>query len=175
MLSAGVSPVAVLRGVWAFFKNANLDGKYPPLLGPKFLVDGVAHPGLYPFATNVGITNDDNVVPSAGAGRATIAGISEPEGQHKHVFTLEGNLNAADDNFFNDRVSSIVVQQAVWAFFPNAGFNAQYPRTLGPGLYSFVVDFGIQNDDLSSLQPVGNRWGRRGRCGDVSCLRLRFF
>ena len=26
-------------------------------------------------------------------------------GQHKHVFRAEPNLNAADDNFFNDKVS----------------------------------------------------------------------
>jgi hypothetical protein len=161
-----VSSVAVLHGVWAFYKNSNFDGKYPPLLGPRFTVDGVAHPGLYPFVTNVGITNDDMSSLQPVQGGATISGISQPEGQvalfenagfhgqHKHVYTLEGNLNASDDNFFNDRVSSIAVQQSVWAFYRNSGLNGQYPRTLGPGVYSFVVDFGIQNDDMSSLQPV---------------------
>ena len=160
-----VSSVAVLSGVWAFFKNANYDGKYPPLLGPKIHPDG-PYPGLYPFVGNIGIQNDDMSSLEIVQGGATIQGLSQPEGhvvlfenagfhgQHKHVFTLEGNLNASDDNFFNDRVSSIVVEQSVWAFYRNSGMNGQYPRTLGPGVYSYVVDYGIQNDDMSSLQPI---------------------
>ncbi|HEY6376854.1 MAG TPA: beta/gamma crystallin-related protein, partial [Edaphobacter sp.] len=160
-----VSSVAALRAVWAFFKNANYNVKYPPLLGPTIRVNG-AYPGLYPFVANIGIQNDDMSSLEPVAGGASIAGISQPEGQvvlfenagfhgqHKHVYTLEGNLNASDDHFFNDRVSSIVVQQSVWAFYRNSGMNGQYPRTLGPGLYSYVVDYGIQNDDMSSLQPL---------------------
>ena len=160
-----VSSVAVLSSVWAFFKNANYDGKYPPLLGPKMHPDG-PYPGLYPFVGNIGIQNDDMSSLEIVQGGATIQGLSQPlghvvlfenagfHGAHKHVFTLEGNLNASDDNFFNDRVSSIVVEQSVWAFYRNSGMNGQYPRTLGPGLYSFVVDYGIQNDDMSSLQPI---------------------
>jgi hypothetical protein len=38
-------------------------------------------------------------------------------GQHKHVFRAEANLNAADDNFFNDKVSSLVVLEGNWAFY----------------------------------------------------------
>jgi hypothetical protein len=75
-------------------------------------------------------------------------------GQHKHVFGREPNLNAGDDNFFNDRVSSIVVLESTWAFYRNANFNGQYSRTLGPGLYPDVRNVDIQNDDMSSLQPV---------------------
>jgi Beta/Gamma crystallin len=80
-------------------------------------------------------------------------------GQHKHVFGREPNLNAGDDNFFNDRVSSIVVLESTWAFYRNANFNGQYSRTLGPGLYPDVRNVDIQNDDMSSLQPVW--WFRR--------------
>ena len=75
-------------------------------------------------------------------------------GAHKHVFGPEPNLNAGDDNFFNDRVSSIVVLEGTWAFFRNSNFNGQYARTLGPGLYPFVGNVDIQNDDMSSLRPV---------------------
>ena len=75
-------------------------------------------------------------------------------GAHKHVFGPEPNLNAGDDNFFNDRVSSIVVLEGTWAFFRNANFNGRYARTLGPGLYPNVGNVDIQNDDMSSLQPV---------------------
>ncbi|MEG3437327.1 beta/gamma crystallin-related protein [Pannus brasiliensis CCIBt3594] len=75
-------------------------------------------------------------------------------GAHKHVFGREPNLNAEDDNFFNDRVSSIVVISGNWAFYRHAGFDGQYARILGPGTYPFVEDVDIQNDDISSLQPV---------------------
>jgi hypothetical protein len=160
-----VSSVAVLRGVWAFFKNANYNVKYPPLLGPTVRING-AFPGLYPFVSNVGITNDDMSSLKPVQGTATISGINQPEGQvvlfehvgfhgpHKHVYTAESNLNAPDDNYFNDKVSSIVVQQSVWAFYRNSGMNGPYGRNLAPGLYSYVGDYGIQNDDMSSLQPL---------------------
>src|SRR5262249_55852762 len=75
-------------------------------------------------------------------------------GQHKHVFGPEPNLNAADDNYFNDKVSSLVVLEGNWAFFPDSGFKpAPYPAILGPGSYH-VLPAGIKNDDMSSLQPV---------------------
>jgi hypothetical protein len=38
-------------------------------------------------------------------------------GQHKHVFRAEPNLNAGDDNFFNDKASSLVVVEGNWALF----------------------------------------------------------
>ena len=59
-------------------------------------------------------------------------------GAHKHVFTNEANLNAGDDNTFNDITSSIVVVEGRWDFFLNSGFNGKLGPTLGPGLYSSV-------------------------------------
>jgi Beta/Gamma crystallin len=53
-------------------------------------------------------------------------------GAHKHVFTREPNLNAADDNFFNDKVSSLAIFQGNWMFFKNSGF-APPPYPPGPG------------------------------------------
>src|SRR5207248_3330645 len=73
-------------------------------------------------------------------------------GPHKHVFNAEDNLNSDDDDSFNDSVSSIVVISGNWRFFRNAGFDDDYPVVLGPGLYSWVEDFEIRNDDISSLQ-----------------------
>jgi Beta/Gamma crystallin len=75
-------------------------------------------------------------------------------GAHKHVLGAESNLNASDDNFFNDRVSSIVVLEGNWAFYRNSNFNGQYARILGPGAYPSVGNVDIQNDDMSSLRPV---------------------
>jgi hypothetical protein len=85
-------------------------------------------------------------------------------GQHKHVFGPEPNLNAPDDNFFNDKVSSLVfLRSESWKFYRDAGFNTPYPPTLGPvqgpdgyvpGRYPFVANVEIKNDDMSSLQPA---------------------
>src|SRR5690242_4711895 len=74
-------------------------------------------------------------------------------GAHKHVFSREPNLNAGDDNFFNDKVSSLVVLEGNWAFFADSNFHRQYPPILGPGLYP-GLPAGIKNDDMSSLQAV---------------------
>jgi Beta/Gamma crystallin len=77
-------------------------------------------------------------------------------GAHKHVFDHETNLNAPDDDSFNDRVSSIVVFSGNWKFFKDSGFQNPYPVVLGPGLYNFVGKFKITNDDMSSLTTVAD-------------------
>jgi len=71
----------------------------------------------------------------------------------KHVFEAEKNLNAGDDNFFNDKVSSIAVLESAWTFYHNSEMKGQYAKILGPGLYSSVGNVDIQNDDISSLEP----------------------
>ena len=73
---------------------------------------------------------------------------------HKHVFNSEDNLNADGDSDFNDAVSSLVVLKGNWKFYRNSGFDDDYPVVLGPGLYPWVGDFKIRNDDMSSLQVV---------------------
>jgi hypothetical protein len=75
-------------------------------------------------------------------------------GAHKHVFGSEANLNAADDNFFNDKVSSIIVLQGTWSFYRDANFGGQYAKVLSPGLYPWVESVDIKNDDMSSLKAV---------------------
>src|SRR5690348_2912942 len=77
-------------------------------------------------------------------------------GAHKHVCDTEPNLNASDDDSFNDSVSSVVVLSGNWKFFRNSGFDDAYPVVLGPGLYRFVGDVGIANDDMSSLMSVAD-------------------
>lgn len=76
------------------------------------------------------------------------------QGMHKHVFNSEDNLNADGDSNFNDGVSSLVVLAGNWKFYRNSGFDDDYPVVLGPGLYSWVENFSIRNNDMSSLQVV---------------------
>jgi hypothetical protein len=79
-------------------------------------------------------------------------------GAHKHVFQDEPNLNAGDDNFFNDKTSSIVILDGNWEFFINWNHEGKLGRTLGPGIYPWVEDPAAlgpgSNDQISSLRPV---------------------
>lgn len=158
-----VSSIAVLKGNWEFFRHAGFNDRYPVVLGP----------GLYRFVGDIQIANDDmsslrptDAAPTVQgrpvAGYVVLFEHAFFHGAHKHVFQQEDNLNAADDNFFNDRVSSIAVLQGHWHFYRHAGFGDPYktPGTnppeellLGPALYPRVTDAGIANDDISSLRP----------------------
>lgn len=77
-------------------------------------------------------------------------------GAHKHVFSNEPNLNAGDDSFFNDKVSSMVVLDGRWEFFKDSNFIAKLGPTLGPGSYASVLSaLGPgSNDQISSLRHV---------------------
>jgi Beta/Gamma crystallin/Kelch motif len=152
------SSIVVLEGNWAFFADSGFSRQYPAILGP----------GLYSWVENVQIKNDDLSSLQPVDSPATVTGDrlsahvvlfehANLHGAHKHVFAAETNLNAGDDNFFNDKTSSIVVLEGDWAFFADSGFSRQYPPVLGPGLYSWVEGVQIKNDDLSSLQPVNSK------------------
>ena len=67
-------------------------------------------------------------------------------GDHKHVMAAEPNLNASDDNGFNDAVSSLVVLDGNWRFYVDAGFKNPYPAVLGPGLYPSLSPAKIANN-----------------------------
>jgi hypothetical protein len=77
-------------------------------------------------------------------------------GAHKHVFTNEANLNASDDNFFNDKVSSMVIIDGRWEFFKDSNFIAKLGPTLNPGSYpSITAALGAgSNDQVSSLRHL---------------------
>jgi hypothetical protein len=72
-------------------------------------------------------------------------------GAHKHLFTSEPNLNAVDDNFFNDRVSSFVVVSGDWQFSRDADYSGPDSNVFGPGLYNWVENVGVPNDSISSV------------------------
>lgn len=56
-------------------------------------------------------------------------------------------------NDLNDQTSSIAIIRGTWDFYREAQYG-NYQTTLGPGLYSFVPQQGIENDSLSSLYRV---------------------
>lgn len=149
------SSIVIESGNWAFYRDTQFDGSYPPILGP----------GIYSWVEDVGIKNDDLSSLQPSTSQPTISNAVDSEvllfehnafrGPHKHVFQAEPNLNAPDDNFFNDRVSSIIVLAGTWSFFADSNFIAPYPGSaLTVGLYPSVLDQGIQNDDMSSLRPT---------------------
>jgi hypothetical protein len=75
-------------------------------------------------------------------------------GKHKHIFQDEPNLDAADDNSFNDITSSIVILEGKWEFFVHKDFQHHTGLFLEPGLYPTVFDVEIENDAVSSLRQV---------------------
>jgi len=152
------SSIAVLAGTWWTFGDPNTQRQFKPFVGP----------GLYPDLSAVGIPNDDLTSLTLSDGPPTDFGQSllghamlfeheQFRGAHKHVFNQEDNLNADEDDSFNDATSSIVVLQNDWYTFRDAGFQRAYGVTLGEGLFRSVEDVGIANDDLSSLEVAGDR------------------
>ncbi len=73
-------------------------------------------------------------------------------GAEKHLFRSEDNLNAPDDNFFNDRTSSFVIIDGTWQFFRDWHFENPASNPFGPGLYDWVENHGIPNDSISSVR-----------------------
>ena len=74
-------------------------------------------------------------------------------GRHRHILGEEANLNHAEDNTLNDRMSSFVVLSGDWSLFRHANFVDQVGgRTFGPGQYEWVGNFGVPNDAVSSLR-----------------------
>jgi hypothetical protein len=65
---------------------------------------------------------------------------------------------------WNDKVSSFVIQSGYWQFFKDEQFQTQQGKgnnasglasgTFGPGEYSWVQDWGIDNDALSSIKLI---------------------
>jgi len=76
-------------------------------------------------------------------------------GRHRHIFGEEANLNNAEDNTLNDRISSFVVLSGNWMLFRHSNFVEQVGgRTFGPGQYESVTNFAVPNDAVSSLRAT---------------------
>ena len=80
-------------------------------------------------------------------------------GAHRHVIGNKGeaNLNARDDDDFNDKgTKSFIILEGDWEFFADPNFENQLGGTLGPGSYKSVnqdLEAGSDNQ-ISSLCPV---------------------
>ena len=162
------SSIVVESGHWAFFGDTQFDDSYPG--------DPVFGPGIYPWVEAVGIQNDDIASLQPTALAATFGNAVDDEvllfqyggffGPHKHVVAAEPNLNASDDNDFNDRVNSLAILAGDWSFYSDAGFRALYNTTpAGPGTYPELATLTIAADDMSSLPAGGASAGDR-RAGD---------
>jgi hypothetical protein len=83
-------------------------------------------------------------------------------GLHTHLFQSTpdftrlamGGVGVGIGGNWNDIVSSFVIVSGVWRFFKDTEFRFRQGGDLGPGLYSFVQNFGIDNDALSSVQLI---------------------
>ncbi len=75
-------------------------------------------------------------------------------GRHRHIFGEERNLNHPEDRTLNDKMSSFVVVSGTWKFYRHANFVDPYGGEFPPGEYTWVADFGIDNDQVSSLKTV---------------------
>ena len=158
------SSIAVITGVWDTFADPNFGGQFPPRLGP----------GLYPGVTQAGVANDQlsslqpvKADPTTD-GDVLLAHVvlftdADLRGPHKHVFVAEPNLNASDDDSFNDAVSSVAVLLNQWFTYRDAGFDRAFDVTLGEGLFPWLEDVGIANDAMSSLQIAQQRLGFAGQ------------
>jgi len=80
-------------------------------------------------------------------------------GRYKEIQSADPDLTASDHGYFNDKISSLVVLSGNWTFHRDTQFGNTYARgnqpiVLGPGLYPWVGDVGITNDDVSSMRAV---------------------
>jgi hypothetical protein len=62
------------------------------------------------------------------------------------------HLASADDNFFNDKISSFVIVSGQWQFFRDINYTGPASGVYGPGVYNWVESVGIPNDSISSVR-----------------------
>jgi len=75
-------------------------------------------------------------------------------GSHTHLFASVPDLTESDD-FWNDKISSIVVISGTWTFFADpvgAGDQPNPSITLGPGVYPDVTKEGMDDNSISQVR-----------------------
>jgi len=83
-------------------------------------------------------------------------------GMHTHLYGTTadftklalGGVGSGVNGTWNDKVSSFVITSGHWQAFRDVNFQVPQGQVLGPGLYSFVEPFGIDNDSMSSIKLV---------------------
>ncbi|WP_183580476.1 beta/gamma crystallin-related protein [Mucilaginibacter sp. X5P1] len=68
-------------------------------------------------------------------------------------FRTNLNVNYIGDAW-NDQVSSFIIVSGMWQFYKDANFITPVGGVLGPGYYSWVENYGIPNDCISSYKCV---------------------
>ena len=80
-------------------------------------------------------------------------------GLHTHLFQSTpdftklalGGVGVRIDGSWNDRISSFVIVSGTWQCFRDINFQDPQGGLLGPGVYPFVKNLGIDNDSISSV------------------------
>ena len=73
-------------------------------------------------------------------------------GAHRHIYTAEPDLRHPEDPTFNDAVSSFVILRGWWKLYRDTNFMNAYDGEFGPGVYEFTQNYGVKNDDMSSVK-----------------------
>ena len=85
-------------------------------------------------------------------------------GAHRHLYGSESNLNHAEDNFFNDKISSFVITEGTWQFFRDISFSGPASSVFGVGRFNWVETVGIPNDSVSSEDEFPKCRSETGEC-----------
>jgi hypothetical protein len=78
----------------------------------------------------------------------------------KPMLRVDNYLVSLAPSGFNDNVSSIIVLNGHWVFYRDDAFKSPYTTAgnmqlvLSRGMYPYVGDVGIADDDLSSLRSI---------------------
>ena len=82
-------------------------------------------------------------------------------GRVKDIENAHPDLSLINDLNFDERTSSLAILSGNWCFYQSPRFEDPFmhgskPLVLGPGSYDWVENFGIKNDDISSLRAVSD-------------------
>jgi hypothetical protein len=83
-------------------------------------------------------------------------------GLHTHLFQSTpdftklalGGAGVPIAGNWNDRISSFVIVSGTWQCFRDINFQVPQGGLLGPGVYPFVANLGIDNDSISSVRLI---------------------
>ena len=158
----GVSSLVVIEGNWAFYVDPNFQTPNPPVFGPGLYPDLSLYPNLPAGIKNMSSLQPVDAAPTVFADVPANSHVilfenANYHGNHKHIFHAEDNLNADDDDGFNDAVSSFHILSGLWVFYKDAGYRNPYAdgRQFGPAIDgSWVGALGITDNDMSSLKSV---------------------
>ena len=109
------------------------------------------------FATNYSFSMPPGEEPNQG--RILLFEDRNFGGRVRDIENAHPDLSTINDLNFDERASSFAILSGNWCFYQNPRFadpfmHGNKPLILGPGSYNWVEDFGIKNDDISSLKVV---------------------